>query len=47
MLANMEMLAVTSPAMKDILEKAKVIYSFMKMMSEDDDNDDKCEDEED
>ena len=28
MLMNMEMLAITNPAMKDILEKAKVIYSL-------------------
>lgn len=28
MLMNMEMLAVTNPAMKDILEQAKVIYAL-------------------
>lgn len=28
MLANMEMLAVTNPGMRDILEQAKVIYTL-------------------
>jgi len=28
MLANMEMLAVTNPGMRDVLEQAKVIYAL-------------------